>query len=219
MLVRLCECAAFLPHRGVELKKLTVPVLNLLLAFGVVCILVGIFLLVRVASNYRLELSFLTLALVFTGALLFYLSLTVYRRALLFFLGMYLCFASVANLITASGLLPFSTAQLWPLQVVLSGICLIVTGLFKNRRVTSRYLFPAILLAALGCIFMLFSLDVIPVSFASVFTRWWPVLLVGVGGFLVALFLYQQSPDSRFPYEAEDSAEADASAGVGDSAE
>lgn len=196
------------------MKKLTVPLLNLLLAFGVICILVGIFLLVRVAANYHLELSFLTLALVFTGAVLFYLSLVLYRRALFFFLGTYLCFGSIFNLIVASALLPLSMRELWPVEVMLSGVCLVVTGVFKNHRLRSRYLFPSLLLLALGTIFLLFSLDVISISFASFFLRWWPALLVLVGVFLVVLFLYQQAPDSHFPYEADDA--GDDAVGVGE---
>ena len=201
------------------MKKLTVPLLNLLLAFGVICILVGVFLLVRVAANYHLELSFLTLALVFTGAVLFYLSLALYRRALFFFLGMYLCFASIFNLIVASDAISLSMRQLWPVEVVLSGVCLTVTGLFKQHRFTTRYFFPALSLMALGVIFLLFSLDIIPISFASFFIRWWPALLVAVGVFLVVLFLYQQAPDSRFPYEAEEIIENDDNAAVGESEE
>ena len=74
------------------MKKLTVPVLNILLALGVVCIIAGLFLLLRLASDYRLEFSFLSFAVIFTGAVLFYLSLTVTRRALFFFLGLCIVF-------------------------------------------------------------------------------------------------------------------------------
>ena len=198
------------------MKKLTVPLLNILLAFGVVCILVGIFLLVRVASNYHLELSFLTVALVFTGAVLLYLSLAVYRRALFFFLGLCLCFISIFNLIIASSVLPLSMRQLWPGQVVLSGVCLFVTGVFKNHHIRARYSFPALLLIALGAVFLLFSLHIIPVSFTYVVTRWWPAFLVLIGVSLVVLFLYQQAPNSHFPYESEEETEADEAAGVGE---
>lgn len=193
------------------MKKLTVPLLNILLACGVVSILVGIFLLLRVATDSQLELSFLTLALVFTGAVLVYLSLALYRRALFFFVGLYLCCASILNLIAASHFVPLSIRQLWPAEVIICGVCLLVTSFFKNHRLCARYFFPALSLIVLGSIFLLFSLNIVHVSFASVFFRWWPVLLVLGGASLIALYLYQQAPDSKFPYDKDDSVSAEES--------
>ncbi len=191
------------------MKKITVPVLNVLLAFGVICIIAGLFLLLRVASNYRLEISFFSFAVIFTGAVLLYLSIVVTHRALFFFLGLYLTTATFFTWLVSSGVIPPVMAGLWPLDVILSGICLIATGIFKKRRLHTRYLFPGLSLIVLGGIFLLFSLNIITMSLLAVFMRWWPVLLILLGFALVVLFAVQQRSDISFPYEAEESAEAD----------
>lgn len=189
------------------MKKLTVPILNMLLACGVLSIIAGLFLVLRVASNYQLEISFLSFAITFTGAVLFYLSLVVTHRALFFFLGLYLCLASFFAWFVASGVFPPAMDRLWPLEVVLSGICLVATGLFKNHRLRTRYLFPGVSLVVLGLLFLLFSLGVIRLSFVTVFMRWWPVLLIVLGVALVVLFAVQQRTDIPFPYDKDDGAD------------
>ncbi|MCR5724395.1 MAG: DUF5668 domain-containing protein [Treponema sp.] len=186
------------------MKKQNIPIFNLLLAFGVICIIVGLFLLLRVSFNYQLEFSFLSFAVTFTGAVLFYLSMTITRRALFFFLGLYLCLASFFTWFVTSGLIPLSMTELWPVEVVLSGICLAGTGIFKNHTLRTRYLFPSVTLIVFGLVFLLFSLDIIRVSFFSVFSRWWPLLLILLGLALVVLFACQHRSDIHFPYEADE---------------
>ena len=101
--------------------------------------------------------------------------------------------------------------RLWPVDVILSGLCLVATGLFKNHRLRTRYLFPGVGLCLMGTVFLLFSADIVKVSFYSVFRRWWPLLLVVLGLALVVLFACQQRADIPFPYEPEDSSDSDIS--------
>lgn len=185
------------------MRKLTAPTLNILLAVGFVLILSGFFLLVFTFADEEHLYSFFNLGVVFCGAAAIYCSLTMYKRAFLFFAGLYLFLVSSFYLLVASGILSVGWDRLWPCGVILSGVSLFFTCLFRHRRLLTAYLFPSVLLVFLGCVFLLFSLDIISVSFRTFFVRWWPFALILVGVFLIGLFLYQQTPDNHFPYEPE----------------
>lgn len=185
------------------MRKFTVPILNILLAAGVVCVFAGFFLLIHPFAGVRNVAPFVNICLILFGALCFYFSLVKYRHAPLFFFGLYLCLAASLYLFVTSGILSVGWAQLWPCGVVLCGICLFLTGLFRHRKVLSAYVFPSVLLVLLGAFFLLFSLDIITLSFREFVGRAWPFFLIVVGGFLIGLFLYQQTPGTHFPYEGE----------------
>ncbi|MBQ6779889.1 MAG: hypothetical protein IJP62_01515 [Treponema sp.] len=185
------------------MKRFTVPILNILLAIGIVCIFAGFFLLIHPFAGLQDVAPFTNICLILFGALCFYFALVKYRHAPLFFFGLYLCLASCLFLLVTSGILPVGLSQLWPCGVVLCGICLFFTGLFRHRKILSAYLFPSLLLIILGGFFLLFSLDIISISFRTFVARWWPVFLIIIGLFLVGLFLYQQNPQFYFPYEPE----------------
>lgn len=180
------------------MKKITVPILNVLLAVGVVCVFLGFFLLMHPFAGVGNVAPFVNICLILVGALCFYVSLVTYRHAPLFFFGLYLCLAASLYLFVTSGILSVSWTQLWP-----CGICLFLTGLFRHRRVRSAYLFPGVLLVLLGAVFLLFSFDIITISFREFVARSWPFFLMGVGAFLIGLFLYQHTPGNHFPYEAD----------------
>lgn len=185
------------------MKKFTVPILNVLLAVGVVCVFMGFFLLLHPFAGVGNVAPFVNICLILFGALCFYVSLVTYRHAPLFFFGLYLCLASSLYLFVTSGILSHGWTQLWPCGVVLCGVCLFLTGLFRHRRVRGAYLFPSVVLVLLGAFFLLFSLDVIAMSFREFVSRSWPFFLMGVGAFLIGLFLYQQTPGNHFPYEVD----------------
>ena len=62
------------------MKKLTVPVLNLLLAVGVVFILAGLFLLTQFVTKIEIPFPIYPALTMITGAVLFYLSLVIFKR-------------------------------------------------------------------------------------------------------------------------------------------
>ncbi len=185
------------------MKKFTVPILNVLLAVGVVCVFMGFFLRIHPFAGVGNVAPFVNVCRILVGALCFYVSLVTYRHAPLFFFGLYLCLAASLYLFVTSGILSVSWTQLWPCGVVLCGICLFLTGLFRHRKVRSAYLFPGVLLVLLGAVFLLFSFDIITISFREFVARSWPFFLMGVGAFLIGLFLYQHTPGNHFPYETD----------------
>jgi hypothetical protein len=107
----------------------------------------------------------------------------------------YLFFASFFILIgsflflSALGIIPFSLAQVWPLLSVFAGLALLPAGWRHYRRVSYRYLIPAVVFIVLGCILLIFSFKMAPFSFKRFIITWWPLVLVVTGIILVLLSL------------------------------
>ena len=185
------------------MRKIKVPILNILLAAGLICIFAGLFLLLHpFAAIEEVEPfihPFVNICLICFGALCFYFALIKYHHAPLYFFGLYLCLAATLFLFVSSGVFSIGFDRLWPCGVILCGVCLFFTCLCRHHRLFSA----SILLVVLGGFFLLFSLDIITISFKDFVSRWWPGFLILAGMVLVGLFLYQQNPVIPFPYEPE----------------
>ena len=141
--------------------------------------------------------------LITLGTAVLYSSLTFFKKAFVFFIGFYVVLLGIFTLFMASTVCPFSFSQLWPLAAILCSFSLFVTSFFKHRRVAGSYVYPSIAIGVLGIIFLLFSSDVVKLSFSSFMAEWWPIFLVMFGIVLVVLFLIQEKTEN-FPYTPDD---------------
>jgi hypothetical protein len=187
------------------MKKLTAATLNMILALGVICILAGVLFFTRIALRLNGHVEPWTVILTVTGAIVFYLSLAKFNYAQLFFIGLYSVLTGFFFVIVCSGLVSPGFSGLWPVSIVLAGISTLLTGIAKDRRIRVAYLFPSVLLMCMGSYFLLFSLDLISMSFRRWLSIFWPVFPVFLGLSLIVLFLIQQNPASHFPYDSEES--------------
>ena len=188
---------------GIAMKKYTAATMNMILALGVLSLLAGFLFFARIASNLHAVIEPWTVVMMIAGAVVFYLSLTLLPYAVLFFLGLYACFEGALFMFISSGILKEGVKGYWPLSVILCGFCILVTGIAKDRRIRNAFLFPTLLLVLMGSFFLLFSLDIIKMSFSRFFAMWWPLIPVGFGAALIAIFMIQRNPQAHFPYEIE----------------
>ena len=187
-----------------SMKKITVPVLNVLLAMGVVLIIAGLLLISKFAAGFGSSLPSGSIATMIFGAVIFYVAMTLVHWAIFFFLGLLVFFFGLCMTFVFSGVLPFGPNQLWPIAVLLCGICLILTCIFKHRKVRGVYFFPAVLIEILGIVFLLFSLNVIKISSSSFMAKWGPFVLIFAGASLIALFIWQRNFNDFFPYNKDE---------------
>lgn len=187
------------------MRKITVPVLNILLAAGVALILAGLLLISFTIGSIIPVKSIVTMIF---GSVIFYFALAVFHWATLFFSGLFLFGIGLFSTFVFSGMFPFASEHLWPIYVLLCGVCLILTCIFKHKKVRVVYLFPAILIEVLGVFFLLFSIDIIKISFAAFISRWFPLILIFLGGSLVVLFLCQRNFNDIFPYNTDELADS-----------
>jgi len=150
---------------------------------------------------------FLSLLFSLSGSVLLYLALTGTKPALFTFSGLFLSCCSLLFLIADARIIPYTIKQVWPVTVVLSGLALFPAGYVRFRKFQVSYMVPGIVLAALGFVFLCFSLNIIKISFAEFARAWWPLIFVIFGLSLVVLFVYTKK--QKTPVIFEDSEDDD----------
>ncbi|MBQ9207039.1 MAG: hypothetical protein IJ158_10050 [Treponema sp.] len=186
------------------MKKITVPVLNILLAAGVVLILAGLLLISHFSAGFGAEVPTGSIILMIFGAVIFYLAMTVIHWAVLFFLGLLVFCIGLCMTFVFTNVLPFGPEHLWPISLLLCGICLLLTCVFKHQKIRGVYLIPSLLIVLLGGVFLLFSFGVIKISLSSFVAKWGPLVLILAGAALVGVFLWQRNFKEFFPYDTDE---------------
>lgn len=186
------------------MKKITVPVLNALLAAGLILVLAGLLLILRFYAGFGAEFPVLSALTMMLGAVIFYGAMTLLHWAVLFFSGLLVFCIGLCMTFVFSGVLPLGSENLWPIAVILCGVCLILTCVFKHRKIRGVYLFPSVLIEVLGIVFLLFSLDIIKVSFSTFMSKWGPLVLIFAGAVLIGVFLWQRNFNDFFPYDKDE---------------
>ncbi len=170
---------------------------KILLAAGLLLIGAGVLLFgLKESLDVFSFIAFRAFFFFLVGGILFYRSMTGKKLSSLFFISLVILCNGFLIIAVDIGLIPYKLIQIWPVMVMLSGIMLVPTGIYKTGRVTSRFLVPAVMIFFMGVFFLLFSLDIIPVSFISFSAQWWPLFFILAGLFLVALFFYGKKKDS-----------------------
>ena len=186
------------------MKKITVPMLNLLLAAGVVLIITGLILISRFSPGFGVSLPVVPISTMIFGALIFYVAMTLIHWALFFFLGLLVFFFGLSMTFVFTNVLPLGTEHLWPIALLLVGLCLLLTSIFKHRKLRGVYVFPAMLIEFLGFLFLLFSMNIIKVPFSVFIAKWGPLFLVLAGASLVGIFFWQRNFNDFFPYDKDE---------------
>jgi len=178
---------------------------NILLAVGMVLVLAGIFLCIKVYTVADKIFVLRPVVLFVMGTVCLYMSLAFTRNSVSLFFGLAFILSGLVTLCTDTKIIPYTMKEFWPLIVISSGIALFPAGFYKMKRIRTVYFFPAVTLVVLGGFFLLFSLHVIRISFARFFLLSWPFILIVCGLSLVVIFLWQQTHHKQFPYLQDDS--------------
>ena len=189
------------------MRKLTTATVNMILALGVSCILVGLLFFVKMDIDGIVELQTWPLIMTVSGAVVFYLSLTVFKLPFMFFAGIFNVLTGTLFLFVTSRKLKYGIPELWPASIEIAALSLLFTGFAKEKKIKTAFGVPSLSLAVMGALFLLFSLDIIKTPFSVFISYWWPLFLAGLGALVVVIFLLQQNPvtDSHFPYEKDES--------------
>ena len=189
------------------MRKLTTATVNMILALGVSCILVGLLFFVKMDIDGIVELQTWPLIMTVSGAVVFYLSLTVFKLPFMFFAGIFNVLTGTLFLFVTSRKLKYGIPELWPASIEIAALSLLFTGCAKEKKIKTAFGVPSLSLAVMGALFLLFSLDIIKTPFSVFISYWWPLFLAGLGALVVVIFLLQQNPvtDSHFPYEKDES--------------
>jgi hypothetical protein len=64
----------------------------------------------------------------------------------------------------------------------------------KKRRAQVAITIPALSLVMLSIFFFIFSLNIMNASLSEFVTRWWPVLIIILGGSFIVVYLFSKKP-------------------------
>ncbi|MDR1618304.1 MAG: hypothetical protein LBS06_04570 [Treponema sp.] len=126
---------------------------------------------------------------VIAGSLFAFLAIRLNKRSLYLFFAAFFLLVGFFLFLFSLKIIPVPFSQAWPLISVFSGIALIPAGWHHYGAFRSRYVVPAIAFVALGSVLMIFSLRMVPFSFARFVLDWWPLLVVLAGLTLVLVSL------------------------------
>lgn len=176
---------------------------NIMLAFGIVMLFVGLFFLVRTFVDGNKVFFARDVIMIGAGCLFLFFAFAFTGNSLSVFLGIFFVITGIISLLCDTQIIPLTFKSLWPTWVIASGLALVPAGLYKLRRIRTIYFFPALMLMFLGTFFLIFSVN--GLSFAQFIARWWPLLVIFVGIILIVLFILQKNNKKDFPYMVDDS--------------
>ncbi len=162
---------------------LRVSVILLPVSIALVAVAVTLLMLTDVTIP-RLSISLIAL---FSAALLWWAGILIQIRTRFFFASVFLFLTGILFFILDFQLLHVPSRAVWPLEMLFIGCAFVVSGFIQYGRFHVIYMAPAIVFSALGFLFLLFSTEVISVSFASVVLWWFPILLIPS---LASLFIW-----------------------------
>ncbi len=85
----------------------------------------------------------------------------------------------------------------WPGYLTLAGASFLPYGRKKKAYHRPGILISGIILMGISGFFLLFSLDIIPMSFSNFVRAWWPALIIGMGLFLVLSAMIRDRQDTQ----------------------
>ncbi len=170
------------------------PSFGLLLGTGIAFVLIGSFLLIARMANLEVRLySYRYLVWSFIGGFLLFFSIVKVRRKTIMFSGIFLILTGMLFFAIDTGFIPFTLESLWPVVVIIGGLSLFVSGVCIHKGVKSSLVIPSFALVLLGGCCLLFSLNIITEPFLQLASRWWPLVLIAAGLFLVVLFFIRNT--------------------------
>ena len=180
------------------MRKFTARVLFII---GITLMILGIvFLLAYMEGSSRGGASrisvFLSFLLVIAGACCSVLAIKLNKDSAYLFISYFFLMAGIFLFLSALGIVPLPFSKAWPLLSVFSGLALLPVGWRRCGGFRSRYIVSSCAFVILGFALLIFSLKIVPFSFASFIRSWWPLLFV-LGGLTLVLISISAKGEKR----------------------
>lgn len=178
-------------------SKKTIYGWEVLLPLGIILILLGIAMLIRIVFSVSFW-SLWPFLLIVIGIAFVFLCIHINHQSKFLFMGSFLILCGILMLVISSGFTDYNLKQFWPLFALFLGVALLLTGKYKKKRWgTFQFIIPAISLIILSFFFALFSFDIIKESLSEIVSIFWPILFVLAGLFMVVVFYEKQNIQLR----------------------
>jgi len=180
------------------MRKLTA---RLLFIIGIILMVLGITFLFSSLENPSTEdtsrvFVFLSFLLVIVGACCAVLAIKLNKDSSYLFFASFFLMAGIFLFLSVLGIVPLPFSKAWPLLSVFSGLALLPVGWRRCGGFRSRYIVSSCAFVFLGFVLLVFSLKIVPFSFASFMHSWWPLLFV-LGGLTLILISVSAKGDKK----------------------
>jgi peptidoglycan/LPS O-acetylase OafA/YrhL len=179
------------------MKKTRLPKYpNKYLILGVIIFITGgLFLLWTLGFLPRFEVLW-PLPVIIIGLFLLYMVIFHGRRDIYIIFGMVLSLGGIFILLVNTVISEKNLVKIWPAFMLITGISLIPYGIRKKKeKYRIAIIIPAVTIILLSCIFFLFSLDILGLTFQQFVSIWWPMLIMILG--IAFIFIYSFSEKSK----------------------
>jgi len=166
---------------------------NKYLILGVFIFIIGsIFLLWRLEFLPSFN-ALWPLPLIIVGLFILYMVFFHNYREIYIILGMVLSLGGLFFLLVNTVLTEKGLGKIWPAFMLITGVSLLPYAFRKKKeRYKIAIIIPSISIIILSCIFFLFSLDIMKLTFHDFVSLWWPVLIMILGISLVILYFFNK---------------------------
>jgi hypothetical protein len=168
---------------------------NKYLILGVLIFIVGLVALLWTLGFLPSLKAFWPIPIVLAG--LFFLYIVYFRgkNPIYIIFGMIFFLLGIYFLLVNTIPWESNIAKIWPGFMLIAGISLIPYAYKqKRRRAQIAISIPALSLILLSLFFFLFSLDITGTSLSDFVTRWWPMLIIVLGGSFIVIYFFSKKP-------------------------
>ena len=174
------------------LRKFTA---NLVFFVGLFLMILGISFLLGVLEGASRISVFVAFLLVVAGALCALFAIKLNKQPSYLFFASLFMMTGLFLFLSALGVIAIPIARAWPLLSVFSGLALLPMGWRRHGKLRKRYIVSSCAFVILGCMLLVFSLQVAPFSFRDFIAAWWPLLVLFGGLTLVLISLGSRKSD------------------------
>jgi len=165
---------------------------NKLLFFGVLFILIGVLLQLWTTGYLPGFIDLWPVIFIILGFIAMYYVWVQDASEHYIFIGMFFILGGSYFLLINTVLSEGGIEQYWPFFMAITGISIIPYAMRKQGRQRMALIIPGVSITLLGLIFLIFSLDLVEISFRKFVIIWWPAFIILFGVILLALYLYKQ---------------------------
>lgn len=175
------------------MKNNGIKLLNILLSITLVFFVIALVILLNESQVQPTSILYMVCLYVqvLVGAFAIFWSLSKTKKAFHLFCGLMFFTYSVLTLLIMF-CLPYTMKVWWPVFGILAGSELLVSGLYKYKKIKFGFLVPSCFFIFIDLWYMLFTFQIIKVPFSKVVRFSAPAVFVVVAAVLMGFFAVQQ---------------------------
>lgn len=136
--------------------------------------------------------SILPAVQIFLGLFAVYVAIKVTKKGYQVFSSLLFLLLGLYQFLLMNEVIPFSLKETWPIIGVISSLCLLVSGVYRYRKMKILYIVPSFILLLMSLWYSLFSFKVIKQPFSFVVLSLGPAFVIITVAMLIIFYFLQK---------------------------